>query len=166
MPELDALIYKMAFVAVLVALVRRCDSSPALLLCVSFWFNEMAFVIDPSWEQIEVYSFQLAAKDFLIAVALFLMYKPSTFFLALTFVASCVFHKLAQIQVANNVLDLLLIRTDFMTWLTVLQIATIYTALINCKGGQNGGKRVRRTFFDSRTFSRRFFHSKAFKVMP
>ena len=166
MPELDALIYKMAFVAVLVALVRRCDSSPALLLCASFIITDMIFVVKPSWEELELYFFQHAAKDFLIAVALFLMYKPSAFFLAMTFIVSSLFHKFAQIEVANNILDLKHIRTDFMTWLTVLQIATIYTALINCKGGQNGGKRVRRTFFDSRTFSRRFFHSKAFKVMP
>ena len=166
MLAIDALVYKMAFIAVLVALVRRCDSSPAMLLCASFVFNHSVFVLNPSWSELELYFFKYAAKDFLIAVALFLMYKPSTFFLALTFVASCIFHKLAQIQVANNVLDLLLIRTDFMTWLTVLQIATIYTALVNCKGGHNGGKRVRRDIFDSSTFGRRFFHSKAFKVMP
>ena len=165
MSDLDALIYKMAFASVLVALAKRDMIAPALLLCASFLFNEMIFVLDPTWSELEALYFSYAIKDFLIALCLFLMYRTSAFILAITFVVSCLFHKVAQIQVANNYLDLLLIRTDFMTYITAAQIATIYYSLLK-HGGGNGGKRVRYSFLSVCNSSRIIFHSKTFKVVP
>ena len=164
MLEVDALVYKMAFVSVLIALVKRDMIAPALLLCASFLFNEMVFVLDPTWQQIEAYFFQLAIKDFLIAIGLFLMYRTSAFVLAITFVISCLFHKVAQIEVSNNILDLKHIRSDFMTYITAAQIATIYYSLLR-HGGGNGGKRVRYSFSNDRNLGRSIFHSKTSKVV-
>ena len=165
MPDLDSLIYKMAFAALLIALIKRDFVVPAFLLCFSFLFNELIFIQKPTWYQLEQYFFAHAAKDFLIAVALFLMYRLNTLVLALTFIASCLFHKFAQIEIANKVLDLKHIRSDFMTYITVAQIATIYASLLQAKGGKNGGKRARCYILTRCRAISDFLHSKAREVM-
>lgn len=165
MNDLDALIYKLALLSCLVALMARSNPVPALLLCLSLLLDEYIFVASPSWQELEKYFFQMAAKDLLVSVALFLMYKPSTFMLGMLFIVSALFHKFAQIEVANKILDLKHIRTDFVTYITVFQLATIYASLLEPRSG-NGGKRARRAVFNSNSPSRSILHLQAFKVKP
>lgn len=165
MTELDALIYKLAFLAVLVALLMRGYVIPAFLVCTSFVINELIFILDPTWKELENLYFSYAVKDFAIAIILLSMYRPSTFILGMLFIVSALFHKFAQIEVANKILDLKHIRTDFVTYITAFQIATIYASLI-VGGGWNGGNRARRTVSNSSGSSRSLFHYQACKVKP
>lgn len=162
--SLDSLIYKLAFVAFLIAIIKRDDALPAFIICLSYIATDLIYIKSPTMEEIALYSFHHAIKDFVFAVAMFLIYKPAAFVLALTFIASCLFHKCAQVQANNHVLDLLRIRTDFMTYITAFQIATIYTAIIK-SGGGNGGKRVRYFISCVRNSDFRILRKKTFKAL-
>jgi hypothetical protein len=162
--ELDALIYKLAFAGFLACLVKRKALIPVILMCLSFLFNEAVFIKSPSWDELSQLYAMYALKDFMIAFVLFSRNKPIEFLLALTFIASSAFHQLAQIQVYNYILELKHLRTDFVTYITVFQLATMYLIIFNSKGGWNGGKRGKRDISNHDHSLNRFLHLQTHKA--
>ena len=166
MSTLDAMIYKLAFIALVVAIIKRGAFVPALLLCISFLVNELIFIKSPSWQQLENLYLTYSSKDFLISIVLFMRKSTSEFLLGMLFVTSSVFHWLAKMEVNSYILDLKHVRTDFMTYITAFEIAIIYAILIK-GGGWHGGKRVRHLVRNnSRSFNNifRIKTSKAIKI--
>ena len=156
------LIYKLAFAGLVIACFRQSALAAAFLLCASYLANELMFIKHPSWVELS-YWFKLQSyKDFLIAVILFTRLKTTEIMLALIFIASCLFHHFAKIQVDNNILELKHIRTDFMIYITSAQLATMYLIILTGSGGY-GGKRVRLGVFSTYSYIGRFLHSSTFK---
>jgi hypothetical protein len=164
MSDLDALIYKLAFAGFLASLIERRAIVPTFLVCLSFAYNEIIYIEVSTWESLSKWFAMYALKDFMVALALFSRSKPIEFVLALAFIASSAFHQLAQIQVYNYILDAKHIRTEFMTYVTVFQLATMYLIIFNSKGGWNGGKRGKRDISNHDHSINRFFHSQTYKA--
>ena len=139
---LDMLIYKIAFVALLLSVSRRQAFLVAFLLCVSFAFNQYTFIEHPTWLELEARYSHIAIKDFLIMLILYTRLKTPEFILGLSFGVSGLFHQLMLIEIENHILTLKHVRIDFMVILTAFQLATVILILIT-GGGNNGGKRAK-----------------------
>ena len=164
MSTLDAMIYRLAFLALVVAIIKRGAFVPALLLCISFLINELIFIKSPSWQQLENLYLTYSIKDFLISIILFMRKSTSEFLLAMMFVTTSSFHWLAKMEVNSYILDLKHARTDFMTYITAFEIAIIYAILIK-GGGWHGGKRVRHFVCTGSRNVNNIFCIKAFKAI-
>ena len=143
---LDELIYKIGFIVLLVAVVRRQALFAAFLLCVSFLWNEYTFIAHPTWAELEHRYIMLAVKDAIIFLSLFVRQKTPEILLAVIFAVSCAYHQWMLVEIQNRILTLKHFRTEFMTIITALQIATVIILLR--RGGSNGGKRAKHSLFN------------------
>ena len=166
MSDLDALIYKLAFAGFLACLINKRAIVPVALVCLSFAYNELIYIEVSTWESLSKWFAMYALKDFIIAVALFSRLRSIELALALTFIVSSAFHQLAQIQVYNYILDLKHIRTEFMTYVTVFQLATMYLIIFTSKGDCNGGKRAKHHLPAVDRGFYTFFYNQTYKVKP
>ena len=163
MIELDVLIYKLGFAGLIISCVRWQAFPAAFFLCLSFIINEWLFIKDPNWSELSKLYFMYAAKDFAIAVVFGFRIKTTEFILSMTFMASCLFHLVAQIETYNHTLGLIFVRTEFMTYITVAQLATMYLIILT-GSGSNGGKRAKHWLFNSYYRLDNIFHRSACKV--
>lgn len=163
MSELDSIIYLAGIAGLGLSIIRRQAFIAAFLLCLSFYINELIFIENPSWSELSRWFFIMAAKDYLIAVTLGFRHKTTEFMLSMLFIASCLFHLLAQIEIYNQVLNLKYMRSQFMMYVTAAQLATMYLIILT-EGGEDGGKRVKHGLSSFNHLYSRLFLAKTLKA--
>ena len=160
---LDILIYKIAFVVLLLSVARRQALFVAFLLCASFAYGQYIFIQQPSWLQLEQWAKLFAVKDFVIMMILYTRLKTPAFILGLSFGVSGLFHQFMLIEIENHILTLKHVRTDFMVILTAFQLAIVILILIR-GGGNNGGKRAKHYIPTVNSRFVNLFHQTAYKA--
>ena len=143
---LDLLIYKIGFIALLVSAMRRQALFAAFLLCVSFLWNQYTFIAAPTWTELENRYAMIAIKDAVIFLLLFTRSKTPEIALAVIFASSSLYHQYMLIEIQNHILTFKHLRTEFMTIVTALQLATVFIILTG--GGNHGGKRAKHSLFN------------------
>ena len=160
---LDLLIYKLAFISLILSAIRWQALPAAFLLCASLAYSQYIFNPNLSWSEAAEWTRLNSIKDAIIMLALLSRLKTPEFILGLSFAVSSLFHQIMLIQIENHILTLKHLRTDFMVIITVIQLATVIYILIN-GSATNGGKRVKYRIprFNAPVFN--ILHTQTYKV--
>lgn len=163
---LDHAIFIATIVAVLMALHGRDFLFAAFLILFSHAFALLVLPSSNEWAVFESWLYTLIIKD-LILISLFgFMLNRHCFIIMLTFVASCVFHQFLLAQANTGIVDnltLLAVRPDFMKFIVIVQLSTLYHAILT-GGDSDGGKRAQHNMLFSNHRYNQFFCQKTHKV--
>lgn len=148
MTELDLLIYRLAIAGLIVSLFRRQALMAAVLLCLSFLFDQAIFIERPRWYEIQGMYFSYALKDLCIAIVFLFSRRTMEVALGLLFAISSLVSQIIYIQVDNEVFYLFDNRTAIVSYISAAQIAIIWTLILS-KESTDGGKRAKHSVYSS-----------------
>lgn len=160
----DAITAAMA-IALAVSLLSKKSALLSTLLLSSHAFNLYIFQSSPEWGYFVAWLYIIIIKDLLVICALGFMTGVHSLIIMLTFAASCIFHQLILAQANTGIVDnltLLDVRPELMKIIVVVQLATIYHAILG--GGDSGGKRAKSGLFYRNNRRNSFFCLQAYKV--
>ena len=158
----------MAFVA---SLVIGRGQSIVMLGCLWFALTRFIYLLDndpsaTSWNELIFFTVATACKDFLFLILFSLKQNTTALILIVSLFVSCLFHQVILSQALTYTADNLTmyaIRPEFMKYLSVVLLTTMYYAIL--KGsGNSGGKLAKYRFSYSYTPKFSFFHLQTHKV--
>ena len=166
---LDDAIHVLALLGVIASLWQRQALFAASLIFFGLWYNDIILLTkpNPEWSDLVLWCALFAVKDLLFLTLLGFRRTTTEFIILLSFAVSCLFHQAILAQVLTydpDNLTLFAVRPQFMMYVTVIQLATVFFIIVK-GGGSSGGKRVK-SFNAVRHFrSNRILHIQAFKAI-
>ena len=130
MTDRDLLIYTIAFCALVFSCFQRRELVTTLVISCTFVVNQLTFESDPTWLSLETRYFILFVVYLGSALVLFSRHQTTAFIIALIFVACSLYHQVMVIEIQNKILTLKHSRSDFMTLMIALQLATLIFGLL------------------------------------
>ena len=168
--SISTAIYTAASLAFVASLLRDKGQPIVLLGCLWFAATRLIYLIDQdpsvtSWNELLFFTVATACKDFLFLILFSFKQNTTTLILIVSLFVSCLFHQAILAQVltykpAN--LTLYAIRPEFMQYLSVVLLTTMYYAIL--KGSDNsGGKLAKHRLSYRDTPKLKFFHLQTHK---
>ena len=164
-------IYTAAVLAFVASLLRSRGQSIVMLGCLWFALTRFIYLLDndpsvASWNELIFFTVASATKDFLILILFSLKQNTTALILIVSLFVSCLFHQVILSQALTYIADNLTmyaIRPEFMKYLSVVLLTTMYYAILT--GSDNsGGKLAKYRFSYSYAPKFSFFHLQTYKV--